>query len=168
MLSHQIFSFTNRWTRKSNNLFNQPAIKRRCESQTILYVLHQKTYSRFIHRGNVIDNGIFSRYNRDFKKSTNTGELSSAYVSAMKKFPYPQVHFHNQIRFLSNDKRRSIEINKKMVDLGKDGNYEMLKNLINNNLQDFNQVNIATALNRLSWLSTKCNIDTKHQHQTKN
>ena len=84
MLSHQIFSFTNRWTRKSNNLFNQPGIKRRCESQTILYVLHQKTYSRFIHRGNVINNGIFIRYNRDFKKSTNTGELSSAYVSAIK------------------------------------------------------------------------------------
>eukprot|EP00942_MAST-04A_sp_MAST-4A-sp1_P013677 g13677.t1 len=143
------------------NLFNQRAIKRRCELQTILYVLHQKTYSRFIHRGNVIDNGIFSRYNRDFKKLINTGELSSAYVSAMKKFPYPQVHFHNQIRFLSNDKRRSIEINKKIIDLGKDGNYEMLKNLINNNLQDFNQVNIATALNRLSWLSMKCNIDAK-------
>ncbi len=99
MLSHQIFSFTNRWTRKSN-LFNQNGIKRRCESQTILYVLHQKTYSRFIHRGNVIDNGIFSRYNRDFRASTNIRELSSAYVSAMKKFPYPQVHFHNQINLM--------------------------------------------------------------------
>ena len=105
------------------------------------------TYSRFINRGNVIDNGIFSRYNRDFRASTNIRELSSAYVSAMKKFPYPQVHFHNQIRFLSNDKRRSIEINKKIIDLGKNGNYEMLRKVIINNIGDFNDINVSTAFN---------------------